>query len=216
MGPGRRSQGLRGGLLDLLLVAVPAGSAVLDAGSGAALPLALAAPRQRLTARCDSCSCGWGQAGRGEEGFAFRAVQAAAGSPGLELGGGVRVWLPTTVGTGTWRQRADLGTVTLSSCTEGVPGRYRGACVGLALNTGARAAPPRGPDSWPPPRPGGRRDTEARGAGAALKGSASSSSLSKQDEEEMEEAANQKLALQKAKEVAEVSPVSAANVSVAA
>lgn len=68
----------------------------------------------------------------------------------------------------------------------------------------------------PPPRPGGRRDTEARGAGAALKGSASSSSLSKQDEEEMEEAANQKLALQKAKEVAEVSPVSAANVSVAA
>ncbi|XP_036095311.1 voltage-dependent N-type calcium channel subunit alpha-1B isoform X3 [Rousettus aegyptiacus] len=36
------------------------------------------------------------------------------------------------------------------------------------------------------------------------------------DEEEMEEAANQKLALQKAKEVAEVSPVSAANVSVAA
>lgn len=164
MGPGRRSQGLRGGLLDLLLVAVPAGSAVLDAGSGAALPLALAAPRQRLTARCDSCSCGWGQAGRGEEGFAFRAVQAAAGSPGLELGGGVRVWLPTTVGTGTWRQRADLGTVTLSSCTEGVPGRYRGACVGLALNAGARAAPPRGPDSWPPPvqvaggtqRPGGR------------------------------------------------------------
>lgn len=151
MGPGRRSQGLRGGLLDLLLVAVPAGSAVLDAGSGAALPLALAAPRQRLTARCDSCSCGWGQAGRGEEGFAFRAVQAAAGSPGLELGGGVRVWLPTTVGTGTWRQRADLGTVTLSSCTEGVPGRYRGACVGLALNAGARAAPPRGPDSWPPP-----------------------------------------------------------------
>lgn len=68
----------------------------------------------------------------------------------------------------------------------------------------------------PPRRPGGRRDTEARGAGAALKGSASSSSLSKQDEEEMEEAANQKLALQKAKEVAEVSPVSAANVSVAA
>ncbi|XP_054582795.1 voltage-dependent N-type calcium channel subunit alpha-1B isoform X2 [Eptesicus fuscus] len=35
------------------------------------------------------------------------------------------------------------------------------------------------------------------------------------DEEEMEEAANQKLALQKAKEVAEVSPVSAANVSIA-
>lgn len=105
----------------------------------------------------------------------------------------------------------------MSSCTEGVPGRYRGACVGLALNAGARAAPPRGPDSCPPaPRPGGRRDTEARGAGAALKGSASSSSLSKQDEEEMEEAANQKLALQKAKEVAEVSPVSAANVSVAA
>lgn len=90
--------------------------------------------------------------------------------------------------------------------------------MGLALNAGARAAPPRGPDSWPPPppRPGGRRDTEARGAGAALKGSASSSSRSKQDEEEMEEAANQKLALQKAKEVAEVSPVSAANVSVAA
>lgn len=38
----------------------------------------------------------------------------------------------------------------------------------------------------------------------------------KQDEEEMEEAANQKLALQKAKEVAEVSPMSAANVSIAA
>ncbi|XP_054440719.1 voltage-dependent N-type calcium channel subunit alpha-1B [Pteronotus mesoamericanus] len=36
------------------------------------------------------------------------------------------------------------------------------------------------------------------------------------DEEEMEEAANQKLALQKAKEVADVSPMSAANVSVAA
>ncbi|KAM5259706.1 voltage-dependent N-type calcium channel subunit alpha-1B isoform 5-T5 [Hipposideros larvatus] len=36
------------------------------------------------------------------------------------------------------------------------------------------------------------------------------------DEEEMEEAANQKLALQKAKEVAEVSPMSAANVSIAA
>ncbi|XP_036272880.2 voltage-dependent N-type calcium channel subunit alpha-1B [Pipistrellus kuhlii] len=35
------------------------------------------------------------------------------------------------------------------------------------------------------------------------------------DEEEMEEAANQKLALQKAKEVAEVSPMSAANVSIA-
>lgn len=78
-----------------------------------------------------------------------------------------------------------------------------------------RGARTPGPPS-PPPRPGGRRDTEARGAGAALKGSASSSSLSKQDEEEMEEAANQKLALQKAKEVAEVSPVSAANVSVAA
>lgn len=40
--------------------------------------------------------------------------------------------------------------------------------------------------------------------------------LSKQDEEEMEEAANQKLALQKAKEVAEVSPMSAANISIAA
>ncbi|XP_066111670.1 voltage-dependent N-type calcium channel subunit alpha-1B isoform X2 [Saccopteryx bilineata] len=36
------------------------------------------------------------------------------------------------------------------------------------------------------------------------------------DEEEMEEAANQKLALQKAKEVAEVSPMSATNVSIAA
>ncbi|XP_016067249.1 PREDICTED: voltage-dependent N-type calcium channel subunit alpha-1B, partial [Miniopterus natalensis] len=36
------------------------------------------------------------------------------------------------------------------------------------------------------------------------------------DEEEMEEAANQKLALQKAKEVAEVSPMSAANVSITA
>lgn len=37
-----------------------------------------------------------------------------------------------------------------------------------------------------------------------------------QDEEEMEEATNQKLALQKAKEVAEVSPMSAANISIAA
>uniref|UniRef100_A0A4X2L7V6 Voltage-dependent N-type calcium channel subunit alpha n=1 Tax=Vombatus ursinus TaxID=29139 RepID=A0A4X2L7V6_VOMUR len=36
------------------------------------------------------------------------------------------------------------------------------------------------------------------------------------DEEELEEAANQKLALQKAKEVAEVSPLSAANISIAA
>ncbi|KAJ6640501.1 hypothetical protein lerEdw1_013677, partial [Lerista edwardsae] len=36
------------------------------------------------------------------------------------------------------------------------------------------------------------------------------------DEEEMEEANNQKLALQKAKEVAEVSPLSAANISIAA
>lgn len=36
------------------------------------------------------------------------------------------------------------------------------------------------------------------------------------DEEEQEEAANQKTALQKAKEVAEVSPLSAANLSIAA
>lgn len=36
-----------------------------------------------------------------------------------------------------------------------------------------------------------------------------------QDEQEEEEAANQKLALQKAKEVAEVSPLSAANLSIA-
>lgn len=36
-----------------------------------------------------------------------------------------------------------------------------------------------------------------------------------QDEQEEEEAANQKLALQKAKEVAEVSPLSAANMSIA-
>lgn len=35
-----------------------------------------------------------------------------------------------------------------------------------------------------------------------------------QDEQEEEEAANQKLALQKAKEVAEVSPLSAANMSI--
>lgn len=40
--------------------------------------------------------------------------------------------------------------------------------------------------------------------------------LIKQDEEEQEEAANQKTALQKAKEVAEVSPLSAANLSIAA
>lgn len=37
-----------------------------------------------------------------------------------------------------------------------------------------------------------------------------------QDEEEMEEATNQKLALQKAKEVADVSPLSAANISITA
>lgn len=41
-------------------------------------------------------------------------------------------------------------------------------------------------------------------------------SLGKQDEEEQEEAANQKTAMQKAKEVAEVSPLSAANLSIAA
>lgn len=40
--------------------------------------------------------------------------------------------------------------------------------------------------------------------------------LVKQDEEEQEEAANQKTAMQKAKEVAEVSPLSAANLSIAA
>lgn len=37
-----------------------------------------------------------------------------------------------------------------------------------------------------------------------------------QDEEEQEEAANKKLALQKALEVKEVSPISAANISIAA
>lgn len=37
-----------------------------------------------------------------------------------------------------------------------------------------------------------------------------------QDEQEEEEAASQKIALQKAKEVAEVSPLSAANLSIAA
>lgn len=40
--------------------------------------------------------------------------------------------------------------------------------------------------------------------------------LSIQDEQEEEEAASQKIALQKAKEVAEVSPLSAANLSIAA
>lgn len=40
--------------------------------------------------------------------------------------------------------------------------------------------------------------------------------LSLQDEQEEEEAASQKIALQKAKEVAEVSPLSAANLSIAA
>lgn len=44
----------------------------------------------------------------------------------------------------------------------------------------------------------------------------SNSFLLQQDEEEQEEAANQKTALQKAKEVAEVSPLSAANLSIAA
>ena len=41
-------------------------------------------------------------------------------------------------------------------------------------------------------------------------------SLTVQDEQEEEEAASQKIALQKAKEVAEVSPLSAANLSIAA
>lgn len=49
---------------------------------------------------------------------------------------------------------------------------------------------------------GRSRSLAGRGAGAL------------QDEQEEEEAANQKLALQKAKEVAEVSPLSAANMSV--
>lgn len=40
--------------------------------------------------------------------------------------------------------------------------------------------------------------------------------FSPQDEQEEEEAASQKIALQKAKEVAEVSPLSAANLSIAA
>lgn len=39
---------------------------------------------------------------------------------------------------------------------------------------------------------------------------------SPKDEEEQEEAANKKLALQKALEVKEVSPISAANISIAA
>lgn len=66
--------------------------------------------------------------------------------------------------------------------------------------------------------------TEGRGAPEALGRRSDGHStlrrqvflLLKQDEEEMEEAANQKLALQKAKEVAEVSPMSAANISIAA
>lgn len=40
--------------------------------------------------------------------------------------------------------------------------------------------------------------------------------LLSQDEEEQEEAINKKLALQKAKEVKEVSPISAANISITA
>lgn len=44
----------------------------------------------------------------------------------------------------------------------------------------------------------------------------SSSFSSQKDEEEQEEAANKKLALQKALEVKEVSPMSAANISIAA
>lgn len=43
-----------------------------------------------------------------------------------------------------------------------------------------------------------------------------SSFSSQKDEEEQEEAANKKLALQKALEVKEVSPMSAANISIAA
>lgn len=123
-------------------------------GSGAALPLAPAAPGQRLPLFwCDGCP-GRGARQGGEEGFAFGAVQAVARSPGLELGSGVRVWFPTTVGNGTWRQSTeagDLGIVTLSSCTEGVPGCYQGARVGWVLRAGAWVAPRRGPDSWPHP-----------------------------------------------------------------
>lgn len=56
-------------------------------------------------------------------------------------------------------------------------------------------------------RPGGGRGRTQRSAAQCF--------CPSQDEEEMEEAANQKLALQKAKEVAEVSPMSATNVSIA-
>lgn len=82
------------------------------------------------------------------------------------------------------------------------------------LNAGAAA--------WPTGSEG-RKDSEttrgradAFSTDAALPRLAAPFCLFKQDEEEMEEAANQKLALQKAKEVAEVSPMSAANISIAA
>lgn len=82
----------------------------------------------------------------------------------------------------------------------------------LALRAGAAARPP-GAE--------GRKDLEAtvgRGRGKSWCGERRRVTLLsvQKDEEEMEEAANQKLALQKAKEVAEVSPMSAANISIAA
>lgn len=74
----------------------------------------------------------------------------------------------------------------------GQPGQRAGAHQGENLgHGGGGAAPAHRPWPWGWTRPG------------AL-----------QDEQEEEEAANQKLALQKAKEVAEVSPLSAANMSV--
>lgn len=71
------------------------------------------------------------------------------------------------------------------------------------------------PGQEPPPGPGSARKDSARRMGRTPRSEAQPRSVCSQDEEEMEEAANQKLALQKAKEVAEVSPMSAANVSIA-
>lgn len=65
------------------------------------------------------------------------------------------------------------------------------------------------------PGPTGSKGRKGSGSGEEPM-EAACVSVFKQDEEEMEEAANQKLALQKAKEVAEVSPMSAANISIAA
>lgn len=92
-----------------------------------------------------------------------------------------------------------------------VPAGCQRACVELVLRAGAAASPQvRGQEGLRGHAVGGQRRADV------VRVDASHFGLFKQDEEEMEEAANQKLALQKAKDVAEVSPMSAANISIAA